>query len=166
MVRTIRLILSVMAIAVAAALTGQAFSARSALAGGVVSCLPPTATDTPQPLGFIQPQQPSFGIAQADPTATCTVPPIVRTSTPTPTKTSAATNTPVPPTAAPATNTPVPPQPTATQPGGGVGGQGVQPPNTGSGPDARSVNWLALGGGLILLLAGGTSLASAARRRR
>lgn len=163
MVRTTRLILSVMAIVAAAALGGHAFSTTSAIAGE--SCLPPSATPTEE-LSFIQPQQPIFGIAQADPTATCTVPPIVRTSTPTPTKTVPATSTPVPPTAAPATNTPVPPQPTATQPGGGVGGQGVQPPNTGSGPDARSVNWLALGGGLILLLAGGTSLASAARRRR
>ena len=116
---------------------------------------------------MIQPQQPSFGMAQARPDGDLHgAAASSSTATPKPTNTSAATKTPVPPTEAPATNTPVPPQPTATQPGGGVGGQGVQPPNTGSGPDARSVNWLALGGGLILLLAGGTSLASAARRRR
>ncbi len=164
-VRTIRLILSVTAIAAAAMLSGHAFTATSALAGNTVSCLPPAATDTPESVGLI-PSNAFVGMAQADPTATCTVPVIVRTATPTPTVTVPATDTPVPATEAPATDTPVPPPPTATEPGGGVGGQGVQPPNTGSGPDARSVNWLALGGALVLLLAGGTSLAGAARRRR
>jgi hypothetical protein len=157
MARSIRLILSTAAIIAGLAVAGLSYSTQGVQAQQA-SCLPATATEVE---GVI-----AAGNGTAEPTATCTVPPVVRTATPTPTKTVPATNTPVPPTEAPATNTPVPPPPTATQAGGGVGGQGVQPPNTGSGPDARSVNWLALAGGLILVLAGGTSLTAATRRRR
>jgi hypothetical protein len=161
MVRTIRLTLSAWTIVAAIALGAHAFSTPHALAGNQVSCLPIEE-------GVIQ-NQGDVNMAQQPtntPTPTCTPEVKVRTATPTAVKTAPATNTSVPATEAPATNTPVPPPPTATKTGGGVGGQGVQPPNTGSGPDSGTVNWIVLGAGAFLLLVGGTSLAGAARRRR
>ena len=86
----------------------------------------------------------------------------LKTHTPTNTATAAPTDTPVP-----ATPAPTQPAATATKPGGGAEGQGVRPPDTGTGATASGGNidrsLLALG--TLFLALGGGSLLVVARRR-
>lgn len=86
----------------------------------------------------------------------------IKTHTPTSTPTAGPTDTPVP-------STPAPTQPpaTATQPGGGAGGQGVRPPDTGTGTTASGGNIdrsLLVFGTLFLVLGGGSLFAGVRRR--
>jgi len=130
---------------------------------GEVSCGNATATSTPDPSPVASPTpEPTAGagsIESLQQLPTCSPTPDdddnrpTRTSTPTKTATAQATST-------------QPPAPTSTPLGGGVQAGGVQPPNTGTGPEdgAGPAVWL-LAVGAMLALAGRGVIASGARRR-
>jgi hypothetical protein len=102
-------------------------------------------------------------VATDTPIPTCT-PVKLKTHTPTASPTEAATETPVPVTPAPS-NTAVPA--TATQPGGGAGGQQVLPPNTGTGAMAggSGIELPFLAAGMLLLVLGSGSVLVGVQRR-
>jgi hypothetical protein len=140
------------ALALAAVLVGLSFGAPRALAGITVPC---GATATPTATQVV-------AAVAANPT--CTPVTFVKSATPTFTVTVLPSATAVPPTQAPPTA--VPPTATAT-PSGGAAGQGVRPPDTGSGTDAGSrVSLELLLAGAALAVVGSGSLVVGARRRR
>jgi len=147
------------ALIVGAALLGLSFaSPQGASAGNIVPCDATATATATEPVGDIA----ANAVEPTDtPIPTCT-PVKLKTHTPTNTATAAATQTPVP-------VTPAPTQPaaTATKPGGGSEGQGVRPPNTGSGPAGRgAVDLRLLMAGIAMAALGGSSLLAAARKRR
>ena len=146
------MLLSAATLALSAIMLGVAFSAApAASAGRDFPCNTVLQETGFSGLGF------QTVIATDTPIPTCT-PVKIKTHTPTMTPTEAATQTPVP-----ATPAPTQPAATATKPGGGAEGQGVRPPDTGSGPGAgggldvtllfAGIALAALGGGAMLVLA-------------
>lgn len=149
------MLLSASALALSAVMLGLAFSAA-----------PDTSTAQQQyPCNYVIDSVTSFGfqtvIATDTPIPTCT-PVRIKTHTPTATPTEAATQTPVP-----ATPAPTQPAATATKPGGGAEGQGVRPPDTGSGPGSSGGIdlWLLVAGIAVAALGGGSMFVLAAKRR-
>jgi hypothetical protein len=150
-----KLILGVMALAAGMALITLSIATRTTdvLAGNN------TPTATPDPT--IDPCDQFKG--QPPPTCIPTQPPRREsTNTPEATDTPAATNTSPP---AGTTNTPQPPA--TNTPGGGAGGGGVSPPDTGSGPSAEgvSMSWMMVVGGLLAAAGAGTLVYGARRGR-
>lgn len=152
----------VAALVAGVAMLGLSFaSPQRAWAGNTQIPCDATATATPDqegPAAITSLQQ-----LTDTPIPTCT-PVKLKTHTPTNTPTEAPTQTPVPVTPAPS-STAVPA--TATQPGGGAGGQQVLPPNTGTGATAGGgPDMMLLVAGLALSIVGGGSVALGAVRRR
>ncbi len=148
------MLLSASTLAVSAIMLGVAFSAA-----------PGTSKAQQQyPCNYVIDRFTSLGqtaFATDTPIPTCT-PVKIKTHTPTATPTEAATQTPVP-----ATPAPTQPAATATKPGGGAEGQGVRPPDTGSGPgDGGRVDVTLLIAGIALAALGGGSMLMLAAKRR
>ncbi len=149
------MLLSASALALSGAMLGTAFSSAPGASAG-------NSTPTAVPCSYTPISVENFQAApSATPVPTCT-PVRIKTHTPTTTPTEAATQTPVP-------ATPVPTQPaaTATKPAGGSEGQGVRPPDTGSGPGASGgVDISLLVAGIALAALGGGSMLVLSVKRR
>jgi len=155
-VKLSKLMLPNIAIATLGALMmALAFVPIQRVSAGEITCV----TGSPTPL----PDSQAGVVAAVQELPTCTPTRArIKTHTPTTTPTEAATQTPVP-----ATPEPTQPAATATKPGGGAEGQGVRPPDTGSGAMASggNVDRLLLVLGSLFLVLGGGSLFVGSRRR-